>query len=854
MERAGSPTRRLVPAGLVLLLLAPAPLYSQAGDVPGEEQPPLADALSVPPAPARSAEEERATFALPEGFSIELVASEPLVGDPVAMAFDGDGRLWVCEMRAFMPDVDGRGEDAPLGAIAVLSDRDGDGRMDRRTVFLDGLVLPRAVAPCEDGALVIAPPELLFCRDTDGDLVADEREVVADGLEGLTNPEHAINGLVFARDNWFHCANASVGWRRVDGKWTRRATAGGGQWGISFDDRGRAYFDDNSDPLRAALFPSHYAVRNPNLGLASGANVRLVEDFAVFPARVTPGVNRGYRAGTLRADGTLATFTAACAPLVYRGDALPSELRGDVFVCEPSGNLVKRYRVEERGLALQARAAYPGREFLTSTDERFRPVWLANGPDGALYVADMYRGLIQHRVYVTSFLRKQVEARGLAEPIGLGRIWRVVHGKAPRPRRTRLSEASWTELVAALAHPSGWLRDTAQRLLVEEGRGSSDARELVREAALEHPSALGRVHALWALEGIRGLDEELLGKALGDGDPEVRLTAVRLAEPWLAAGSDALLARVVAQADPAQARLFHQVLLSLGEAKREPADAALLGLLLRDASTEELRTAALSGLCGRELAALERCLESSAWRESAPGCERVLELLALCVTREGRTDRLETLLELLERCEIPWQRRSIVAGTLAARTLSSAGHPGPIRLAREPRALSALEVRDDSRELARSLTWPGKPGAEAPVRVLTSEEEALFRRGRALYAGACASCHQDSGRGEPGKAPALAGSVWVLASEERLARILLQGLVGPLERNGESWNQEMPAWVASDEDQAALTTYLRREWGHEADPVTPATIARIRAATKTRARPWTAEELEALESSPAGGK
>ncbi len=840
-------------------------LALQAGDVPGEEQPPLPDALAVPLAPARSPAEELATFALSGDLSIELVASEPLVGDPVAIAFDAEGRLWVCEMRGFMPDADGRGEDAPIGAIAVLSDEDGDGRMDRRTVFLGGLVLPRAVLPCEDGALVIAPPELLFCRDMDGDLVADERQVVASGLEGLANPEHAINGLALGLDNWIRCANSDRSWRRIDGRWVERRTAGGGQWGLAFDDRGRAFFDTNSDPLRGDLFPSHYAIRNPSLGVASGVDVRLAEDGSVFPARITPGVNRGYRKGTLRDDLTLASVTAACAPLVIRGDGLPFSYRGDALVCEPAGNLILRYVIEERGVALAARRAEEGRDFLTSTDERFRPVFLAEGPDGAIYVADMYRGIIQHRLYVTSFLREQIEARGLAEPRGLGRIWRIAgrsreraQPDAARRRAAALSQASWTELVAALSHNDGWMRRSAQRLLVEEGRGSSDARELLREAALQGLAAFGRMHALWALEGLGALDVDLLRAALDHPYFEVRLTAVRLAEPWLAAGDDELLAAVVAQADPALPRLFHQIVLSLGEARREAGDRALVELLARDASTEELRTAAVSGLAGRELAFLSSCCAAIEWQELAPGRDRLFELLARTVVREGRTDRVEELLGLVARSENDWQRRALVAGMLAARVPGSGGRPGRIRLAREPPPLARLDNDEDEgdeeeRELVSSLTWPGKPGAESPVRALGAEERSLFERGRAVYAAACATCHHASGRGEPGKAPALAGSSWVLGSEERLARIVLQGLVGPPKADGARWSQEMPAFLAPDEDHAALLTYLRREWGHEADPVTSSTIARIRESTRERSRPWTAEELEGVQAGSRTG-
>jgi mono/diheme cytochrome c family protein/glucose/arabinose dehydrogenase len=829
---------------LLLALACAAPHAAQQGDVPGEEQPALPAELALPPAPVLAPDEERASFLLPDGFSIELVASEPLLGDPVQAVFDADGRLWVCEMRGFMPDVEGKGEDAPVGAIAVLADQDGDGRLDTRTVFLDELVLPRAVAPCEDGALVIAPPELLFARDTDGDGCADERETLATGLEGITSPEHAINGLDFGLDNWYRCANAPLSWRRVRGEWTSRRTAGGGQWGIAHDDRGRAFYNTNQDPLRADLFPSHYAVRNPNLGPAAGVNVRVADDFSVWPARPTPGVNRGYRAGILRPGGRLAEFTAACAPFVYRGALLPG-LRGDALVCEPAGNLVKRYRLEEDGLFLRATSVHERTDFLCSTDERFRPVNLLGGPDGALYVVDMYRGLIQHRIFVTSFLREQVLERGLAAPTGLGRIWRIVPaGTVARATVPALAGASWTELVAALAHEDGWVRDTARRLIVEQGGGSNEARALLREAALEG-GELGRVHALWALEGIGGLDPELLARVVaGGGEPA--LAAVRLAEPWLES-SQLVFARVVAAGRKGPARLRHQVLLSLGEARGEAAETALVELLALDASAEELRTAALSGLHQRELPFLGRLLARPEWRSPAPGRERVLELLARCVAREARSDRMSGLLARIAACREPWQRAALVTGLRAARTASKAGEPDPIRLEREPAELAALAALPDGAELLAALSWPGKTGASEPeTPPLAEEEQARFARGRELYAQGCASCHLASGLGEPGKGPPLRGSPWVLESEDTLARILLHGLEGPLELFGERWSAEMPALVAGDGDLAAVMTYVRREWGHRAGPVAPAKVARIRAETSTRTRPWTVDELELL--------
>ena len=831
----------LTHSALVCALVA-APLRAQNGDRPGEEQPPLPADLVVPPAPARSPAEELATFDVAPGLAVELVAAEPLVHDPVAITFDLDGRLWVVEMRSLMPNVDGKGELEPLGSIAVLTDTDGDGRMDERTVFMDELVLPRAVAPTRDGALVIAPPELLFCRDTDGDGKADSVEVVDRiGRTGLDNPEHAINGLMPTLDNWFRCANHERRYRWDGRQWRIEPNAWGGQWGITKDDVGRVFFNTNSDPLRADLVPSRYGPRNPNHGGISGVNTGVGADRRTWPSRITPGVNRGYRPETLRDDWTLATFTAACSPHVYRGDLLPDEYRGNAIVCEPSGNLLKRYLLneDERG-RVEAELAWEGRELFTSTDERFRPVALADGPDGALYVVDLYRGILQHKVFMTSWLRKQVLDRGLDQHIGLGRIWRVVPAQAKRPAAPNLAEASWTELSKLLGHENGWLRDGAQRIFVEEGRDSRDAYELAREAATNPESALARMHGLWALEGIGRVDPAVLAQALADEDPRVVRSALQVAEPWLAAADDDVIELVVRVAE--RPPLTWLALLALGAGQNDATDAASATILARDATTAELRSAVLSGLYGRELEFAERLLADERWSDEQPGRAKFLELLARALVRDARADRTARLLELVAGLdEGDWRRPALAAGVIAGRPTGPTGEPGRIALESEPPELARLA------DLSEVLVWPGRPGVppELVPEPLEGVDLERFERGRVLYAGACALCHQDSGRGGAGQAPPLRGSPWVLGDPERAAKIVLGGLRGPIDVGGRTWDLEMPSWNASDEDVAAVLTYVRREWTNGAAPVSPETVAAARRAVVEHDGPWTVEALEA---------
>jgi len=843
-------------AGVLLAVATAAFAGPQAGDNQNEVQAELPPELIVPAAPALSPEQALSSFRAQRGLRVELVAAEPLVVAPVVATFDGEGRLWVCEMRGYMPDVDGEGEGAASGVIAVLEDTDGDGRMDRRTPFLEELVLPRAVLPVEDGALVIVPPALVFARDIDGDGRADELETIAEGMGGIHSPEHAQNGITFTHRNWFRLANASFELRREEGLWVQRRTAGGGQWGLAQDDLGRIFFDTNPDPLRGDRYPSHYSVRNPNHGLASGVNVRFAHDMELFPVRMNPGVNRGYREGLLRDDYTLSRFTAACSPLIYRGDLLPVEFRGDAFVCEPAGNLVKRFHFERAGRELDAVPVDADGEFLVSTDERFRPVHLMDGPDGALYVVDMYRGVIQHRIFVTSFLRKQIEERGLETPLGLGRIWRVVPtDDEPEPRwkseeHAPLSERTWTQLVSALSSSNGWRRDRAHQVLVEEGRNEADAIELLREA-VRSSSPQGRRHALWCLQGIAAIDQETCEVALADEHESVRVAAVQVSEAFL---SDPALVRKlvgIALAADSKSRLRHQVLLSLGAAQGEPADRALIAILTPHADDEELLQAALSSLYQRELEVLGKLAVSPEWRDEKPGRARLLTLLARAIVREGRSERIERMLQLAAGV-LPWQLAGIRAGLEEACPKSPEGEPTPLLLGACPAALEDLPAGSPLEELAGLFVWPGKPGyrEREPVPPLSAEEERLFQRGKTLYAAACAQCHRSSGRGDPGKAPTLRRTRFVLGPPERLTRILMQGLAGPVEVEGRTWDAEMPALVAGDEDLAAVATYLRREWGNGADPVPVELVERVRQETRGRVQPWRALELEALGVDP----
>ncbi len=824
---------------------------AQQGDRPDDPQPELPGHIVAPPAPALEVGEAMKTFQLAPGFRIELVASEPLVLDPVAMTIGPDGRIWVVEMRGYMRDVDGAGESEPIGLIAVLSDTDGDGRMDKRTEFAGGFVLPRALALVDGGLLVGEPPHLWWLRDTDGDGIADERAEVASDYGGPGNPEHTANGLLWALDNWIYSANHRERFHYSGhGEWQRDRTVGRGQWGITQDDGGRLYYNNNSLPLQADLIPADYIARNPDLArpVTPGRTIAALNDIRVWPSRVTPGVNRGYK--ILDEAGKITAVTAACAPLIYRGDLFPGEFQGNAFFCEPAANLVKRLVIERAPDGdLRGRNAYEDTEFLTSTDERFRPVNTAAGPDGALYIVDMYRGVIQHRNFVTTFLRRQIEERGLETPLGMGRIYRIVPDDRATPRaQPDLHRANTAELARALDHPNGWWRDTAQRLLVE--RGGDEAVPALRTLAKEG-GARGRLHALWTLDGLGAIRREDAIAAMGDADALARSAGLRLAERWLREGDEDLLARAAALTNDADIDVRRQAALSLGEAPGA-APLEVLAKLARNAGgIVGMSDAIVSGLRNREIDFLRALAVGATTDEAMP----VAEVAVSAVVHRGDTAQISKLLAWLQpssASQPAFLANAVLGGLersarLRGESVGADAAGRRVELPVEPSAVAALAGKTDSPWAARAarllplLAGPStqRETATGPARPLTPEEQQRFALGQATFA-VCAGCHHPDGVGYAGIAPSLVESKWATGPEEALVRIVLHG------KEGDTDLAMPPLGVLDDATIAAVTTYVRRAWGHTADPVQPETVASIRAAEAARDRPWTPDELSHL--------
>lgn len=793
--------------------------------------------FKLPPPKPLTPEEELKTFKVAPGFKVELFAAEPMIECPVAMSWDDQGRMYVLEMRGYMHDVEGKGEDQPNGVISILEDTNGDGKADSKKVFADGLVLPRAVMCVNGGALVSEPPMLYFMKDTNGDGKADVKETVDTNYASRTGqPEHMANSLTTFMDNWVYSANHGARYRQRDGKWIIDSVPSRGQWGMTQDDYGRPFYNFNSDFLRANFVPETLYKRNPNWNGGAGTGMQVVKDQSTWPIAPTPGVNRGYEPKQLTADGKLTSSTATCGAAIYRGGLFPKEYLGNAFIPEPAGNLVKRFVLSEKDAVITGDNVTKGQEFLASTDERFRPVNAYTGPDGALYIADMYRGIIQHKGFLTHYLIANIKDRKLEQPVNMGRIWRIVPDGA-KPVTTKLPTEP-AKLVAMLGNENGWVRDTAQRLLVEK----KDTSAVPALAALvKSGGSLAKIHALWTLEGLASLSPDVTGAALKDSDAKVRAVAVRLADRSLA---------------PELAKLATDrsvdVQIALGfTASAFPESFETTLTLARVAGANAMvRDAILSGLRGREL----ETLEALAGVSDKPAPDDMIATLAGAVMNERKSARVKKLITLIaaQPANSPIQV-AMLAGATGKNAPKNAPKAKLLYLDSESAELAKLSTSVDAKfkplvaGLDARVAWPNKPGVPPPpvVKPLTAAEQKLFETGKQVYSTLCIACHQANGQGMDGLAPTLVDSDWVLGKADVLPKIVIHGLTGPIKVNGQSWALEMPPLGAalSDEQVAGVLTYIRREWEHTASPISVAEVAKIRTENSTRNKAWTAEEL-----------
>ena len=711
-----------------------------------------------------SPDEQTRRFWLPTGYRMEAVLTEPHVQEPAQIAFDGNGRMFVVELRGYMQDLDATGQLDPTGRISIHEDRNNDGVYETHGVFVDELVLPRWVMPFGANAVLTNESnadEVWKFTDTDNDGKADKKELFATGFGRLTNVELQQSGLTWGLDNWLY---STVNQFRV--RWTptgivREPTGkNGGQWGLTQDNYGKMWFQAGGSGMPAYFqlpvvygafaFPEEF---EPGLTTIWGAPV-LTGDFA-------GATNARYP------DGSLINATAAAGNDVFRGDRLPGDVIGDYLYGETAGRVIRRLRpVNIEGMT-QLRNVYPQSEFVRSTDPLFRPVDVTTAPDGTVYITDMYRGVIEELQWNQpgSYIRGRIQELQLEKVIRHGRIWRLSYDGMPRDtRQPRMLNETPAQLVAHLSHPNGWWRDTAQQLLVLK-QDKSVAPVLRKMALSATPPArqgassnqLARIHALWTLEGLGALDASLVRTLLKDADPQIRIQTIRASETLYKGGDRSFASDYRALAEDRETDVVIQALLTLN--------------LLKVADTPAL-----------------------------------------------------------------------VSKTMAANTTKGVQIVG-----------AAILDPTTNQYVGRGAA-ANVGGGPAP---LTADEQAVMARGQTIYSETCFACHGDDGRGAslPGapagvtRAPSLVGSPRVLGHRDYITHALLAGVSGPIE--GQRYDETMiPMGANSDEWVAAVGSYVRNSWGNRAPFVSPADVARVRAASSDRKASWTVEEIDARLPKP----
>jgi putative membrane-bound dehydrogenase-like protein len=634
-----------------------------------------------------------ATMAVKPGFEIELMAAEPLVRDPIEICFDEDGRLYVVEMIDYS---ERRGEKPHLGRIRRLEDTNGDGHYDRSDVYADDLPWPTGVFCWGGGVFVAATPDIWFLKDTTGDGRADRREVVLTGFAedyapyetNRLNVQAMLNSFRWGLDNRIHGVTSFNGGRiRAPSRPAEPAVnvrgrdfafdprdyrlwpeAGGGQYGMGFDDAGTRFTCSNSDHARVFLYEARYAERNPVVALPPALQSIALDGPAAEVFRRSPDepwrvIRTEWRVGGLvpgpiegggRASGY---FTSASGLTIYRGDAWPPEFVGDLFVADCGSNLLHRKQTRRHGIEWIAERATDEQktEFLASTDTWFRPVQLANAPDGTLWVIDMYREIIEHPWSLPPGLKEHLDLNAGNDR---GRLYRIApRGWQPRAA-PRLSVAGTEELVRILAHPNAWHRETAARLLYER-QDRANAVPALERLMVESATPLGRLHALYALDGQGALTVEAVVRAMSDPDERVRMHAVRLSERFLAdsKGHDAAasLAALRAKAKDPSPRVRYQLAFTLGETQHPDRIKTLTELARQNSEDRWIRGAILSSLSNGALEVFDALIEGGAPQRltlgdgQGEGMAECMVQLARIVGSGGREDEILRVLKGAER-------------------------------------------------------------------------------------------------------------------------------------------------------------------------------------------------------------
>ncbi|MEQ9408410.1 MAG: HEAT repeat domain-containing protein [Fuerstiella sp.] len=627
----------------------------------------------LPRLPGMSPQQSQDAIVMRDGFRAELIAAEPLVKDPVAVDFDEQSRMFVVQLPPYNAYVL---EKMPSGSIALLEDENRDGIYDTSTVFADGLSYPTAVACWDGGVFVGDAPDLLYLKDTDGDGRADERTVVFTGFGKDKAGEAHLNSIRWGMDNRFHLSTNLAGGEitavaaddmqpvSVRGRgfvfdprdWTKfELTSGGGQHGLSMDNWGRKFVCSNSVPAQTLMYDDRYIARNPVMQAAAaavdiapdGKHTRLYRISPPEPWRVlrTRLRKEGKFRGSDEGGTPFGFFTGATGITIYRGDAWPSEYRGNLFVGDVANNLVYRATLRANGQALVAERADPAAEFLASRDIWFRPVQFANAPDGNLVMLDMCRELIEGAAFLPPEFFEHLDA---ASGNDRGRIYRIrsTEGNVSR-KLPRLDQASTPELVAVLDHTNGWHRDTASRLLYQ--RQDRSAIPALLTMCSQANSAEGRATAMHVLHGLKALDEATVLAGLEDASPNVRIQSLRLAE-YFVGDSPAIRDQLRRMIDDADDAVRYQLAFSLGAIPGSASAKALSALALKDGHDQWIRLAILSSLHEGADIVFSILADNSQFRATPHGHAILLDI-AQQIGLRGRLSEVSLVLNSLEKLD-----------------------------------------------------------------------------------------------------------------------------------------------------------------------------------------------------------
>ncbi|EON78233.1 electron transport protein [Lunatimonas lonarensis] len=497
------------------------------------------DLSPVPPVMPLSASRQKETFILKPGYRIDPILTEPQIKEPAAIQFDGNGRMYVLELRSYMQDIDATGELLPISRISRWEDKDNDGYYETGVVFLDSLVFPRFVVPFGPNTILTMESNedhVYKYTDTNNDGKADKKELFATGLGRSGNVEHQTSFLTWAMDNWMY---STYNAKRI--RWTPQGViqepTGNpyGQWGVTQDNYGQVWFQDGAGGVPQNFqFPLVYGNYRVEGQFQEGFRVPYS---LVKLADFEPGMRE------TKPDGSLNNVTGAAGNDVFRGDRLPKELVNQYFYGEPVGRIIRQVRSDKKeGLTyVQNEYIDSESEFIQSTDPLFRPVDIATAPDGTMYIVDMYRGIIQEGNWTQegSYLRTKLLQYQMDDIIENGRIWRVTYDGMPRSKeKPRMYEETSAQLVRHLSHPNGWWRDMAQQTIIlnQDKSVSKELEKLVKSSDNE----LARIHALWTMEGLGVLNVQLLNALLKDRSPKMRVQALRAAETLYKYGEKSL--------------------------------------------------------------------------------------------------------------------------------------------------------------------------------------------------------------------------------------------------------------------------------------------------------------------------